>query len=68
MSTVHEVITAQHCGINVFAFSLVTNVCVTDYDSLDQPNHTEVLKSAKEQERVLTAFVAAMVRHIGQLL
>lgn len=36
MSTVHEVITARHCDMKVFAFSLITNKCVTDYD-----NHEE---------------------------
>ncbi|XP_063242937.1 purine nucleoside phosphorylase-like isoform X2 [Bacillus rossius redtenbacheri] len=66
MSTVHEVTTARHCGMAVFAFSLVTNVCVMDYESLDQPDHTEVLQSARRQEPVLTAFVSGMVRHIGR--
>ena len=28
MSTVHEATTAKHCGLRVFAFSLITNVCV----------------------------------------
>lgn len=33
MSTVHEVITARHCDMKVFAFSLITNKCITEYDS-----------------------------------
>ncbi|TMW40875.1 hypothetical protein DOY81_014045, partial [Sarcophaga bullata] len=30
MSTVHEVITARHCDLTVFAFSLITNKCALD--------------------------------------
>ena len=32
MSTVHEVITARHCGVKVLAFSLITNLCETNDD------------------------------------
>ena len=30
MSVVHETITAHHCDIKVLAFSLITNICVTE--------------------------------------
>ena len=30
MSVVHEAITAHHCDIKVLAFSLITNICVTE--------------------------------------
>ena len=30
MSTIPEVLVASHCGIRVFAFSLVTNECVIE--------------------------------------
>jgi purine nucleoside phosphorylase len=29
---IHEAITARHCDMKVFAFSLITNKCVTEYD------------------------------------
>ena len=30
MSVVHEAITAHHCDMKVLAFSLITNICVTE--------------------------------------
>ena len=30
MSTVHEALTAHHCGIEVVAFSLITNICILE--------------------------------------
>nr|CAD7428903.1 unnamed protein product [Timema monikensis] len=68
MSTVHEVVTAQHCGILVFAFSIITNLCVTDYESLEQADHVEVLSSARDREYVLKMFVSRMVERIGELV
>ena len=35
MSTVAEVLTAVHAGIEVLALSLVTNIAVDDYDTTD---------------------------------
>jgi len=44
MSTVHEVITARHCDMKVFAFSLITNKCATEYSDKkdEEANHEEV--------------------------
>merc|ERR1712235_37409 len=48
MSTVHEVIVARHCGMKVFALSLITNQAVMDYDSRGgKANHDEVLETGK---------------------
>ena len=38
MSTVHEVITARHCGVKVLAFSLITNLCETEDDEDEAEN------------------------------
>lgn len=65
MSTVHEVITAKHCDLTVFAFSLITNVCITDYDVLDEPNHEEVMDIGRRRQPELAAFVTDIARHIG---
>ena len=42
MSTCPEVIVARHCGIRVFAFSLITNECALVEDSDETLNHEEV--------------------------
>ncbi|CAH1985583.1 unnamed protein product [Acanthoscelides obtectus] len=66
MSTVHEVITARHCNLNVFAFSLITNMCVFDYDCEEDPNHEEVIDVGKMREVVLQNFVKRVVKHIAE--
>lgn len=64
MSTVHEVIVAHHCGLRVFALSLITNQSVMDYDSEKKANHAEVLQTAEMRARQLAKLVATMVSRI----
>nr|CAH7718672.1 unnamed protein product [Callosobruchus chinensis] len=66
MSTVHEVITARHCNLNVFAFSLITNMCVIDYDCEEDPNHEEVIDVGKMREDVLKNFVKRVVKNLAE--
>lgn len=67
MSSAHEVMIARHCGMTVFAFSLITNKCIIDYDSKLQPNHEEIMDLGKKREGVLQEFVAKIVSHIHSL-
>ncbi|XP_067308988.1 purine nucleoside phosphorylase 5b [Pseudorasbora parva] len=64
MSTVHEVIVAHHCGMKVFALSLITNQSVMDYDSEKRANHEEVLRTGEQRARQLEKLVANMVSRI----
>jgi purine nucleoside phosphorylase len=66
MSTAYEVIVACHSDMTVFAFSLITNKCVTTYEE-PMANHTEVMQVGQENEGVLQAFVSRIVQHIAQL-
>lgn len=66
MSTVHEVITARHCDLTVFAFSLITNACVTCYDSHEEANHEEVMDVGKLRQGMLKEFVSELVESIVQ--
>ena len=64
MSTAHEVIVSRHCGMRVFAFSLITNQVVMDYDSEEKANHEEVLQTAKQRAEQLEQLVSTMVTRI----
>lgn len=66
MSTVHEVIVARHCGMRVFALSLITNQSVMDYESEEKANHEEVLETGKLRAEQLERLVANMVMRIEQ--
>jgi len=61
MSTIPEVLVAGHCGIRVFAFSLITNECVLDEDEDEGANHEEVIQAAKDKEMMLQNFVSRVV-------
>lgn len=64
MSTVHEVIIARHCGMRVFALSLITNQAVMNYDSEEKANHEEVLQTGKQRAEQLERLVSTMVTRI----
>ncbi|KAG1932117.1 purine nucleoside phosphorylase 5b [Pimephales promelas] len=64
MSTAHEVIVARHCGLRVFALSLITNKSVMDYESEKKANHAEVLETAAVRAAQLEKLIANMVSRI----
>ena len=65
MSTIPEVLVARHCGIGVFAFSLITNECITEEESNKEANHEEVMEAANARQDDLKTFVTKMVERIG---
>ncbi|XP_043216449.1 purine nucleoside phosphorylase-like [Amphibalanus amphitrite] len=66
MSTVAEVVVARHCGMRVFAFSLITNKCIMDWDTDDEPLHTEVIAVAEQRKHHLQELVARMAARMVQ--
>ncbi len=64
MSTIPEVLVAAHCSMRVFAFSLITNECITEEDSDQKANHEEVIATAEQRRELLMDFVSKMVRGI----
>ncbi|XP_049860709.1 purine nucleoside phosphorylase-like [Schistocerca gregaria] len=61
MSTVHEVIVARHCGMEVFALSLITNKCALNYDGDQEVCHEEVIEVGRVRAKVLQQLVSNLV-------
>ena len=59
MSTVPEVIAAQHCGVRVLGLSTITNACSPD--QLGETTHEEVVAAAASAGEKLRAIVEAVV-------
>ncbi|CAH2244366.1 purine nucleoside phosphorylase-like isoform X1 [Pararge aegeria] len=68
MSTVHEVITARHCDMNVFGLSLITNECVTSYEHEGEANHEEVLDVGRMRQDILRNYLSKLVVRFAQIL
>nr|AJC98721.1 AGAP005945-RA [Anopheles coluzzii]AJC98733.1 AGAP005945-RA [Anopheles coluzzii]AJC98735.1 AGAP005945-RA [Anopheles coluzzii]AJC98743.1 AGAP005945-RA [Anopheles coluzzii]AJC98747.1 AGAP005945-RA [Anopheles coluzzii] len=64
MSTVHEIITARHCGMTCFAFSLITNMCTMSYEEEEEHCHDSIVGVGKNREKTLGEFVSRIVKHI----
>ncbi|GJQ76995.1 hypothetical protein Trydic_g15190 [Trypoxylus dichotomus] len=65
MSTVHEVLTARHCGMHVLAFSIITNICVINDFEDNSLKHTEVMDVGKMREDGLKKFIVEMINYIA---
>lgn len=59
-----KVITARHCDIKAFAFSIITNKCITEYDNQDEPGHEEVVEVGKKRQFILAELVRRLINHI----
>ncbi|KAF5288292.1 hypothetical protein FQA39_LY04060 [Lamprigera yunnana] len=64
MSTANEVIAARHCNMVVFAFSIITNMCVTSYDASENPDHDQILDVAKTKEHVIKRIINNVVQYV----
>ena len=62
MSTVPEVLAANHCGVSVLGISCISNMAA---GILDQPlNHQEVMETADRVKHDFIEFVTAIVKEI----
>jgi purine-nucleoside phosphorylase len=62
MSTVQEVIAAVHCGMKVFAISVITDMGIREEDNII--THEEVLQAAKDAEPKLTAIFTNLIKEL----
>ena len=63
MSTVQENIAAVHCGMKVFAMSVVTDLGIREDNNVI--THEEVLAAANAAEPLLTSIFSALVKEIA---
>lgn len=47
--------------MKVFAFSLITNKCETEYDTHGETNHEDVVNIGLRRQGLITKFVTEMV-------
>jgi purine-nucleoside phosphorylase len=62
MSTVQEVITAVHCGMEVFAMSVITDLGIREEENVI--THQEVLDAANESAPKLTSIFKALIQAV----
>ena len=62
MSTVQETIAAIHCGMQVFAVSVVTDLGIREEENII--THEEVLQAAKDAEPKLTLLFTELVKSL----
>jgi purine-nucleoside phosphorylase len=62
MSTVPEVLAAVHCGMRVFAASVVTDLCFPD--ALAPADIREIIRTAEEAEPKLAAIVCDLLKTV----
>lgn len=65
MSTVPEVIVAHHAGMQVLAFSTITNICIDELDTGYEPSHEEVNEAGKIIVPRLTKLVKGVLAKLA---
>lgn len=66
MSTVHEVLTANHAGMRVLGFSSITNVAIDDEMAEDTVSHQEVIDTGKIIVPRLLSILQGVLTDIAQ--
>ena len=62
MSTVPEVIVANHCGIRVFGMSVITDLGVEG--KIVEVTHEEVQKAADQAQPLMTTIMRELINNV----
>jgi len=66
MSTIPETMVAHHCGIKVFACSLITNQCIAEYGTGLEIKQKEVMETCKRRAPDLKMFITELVKKMHE--
>lgn len=61
MSTVPEVVVANHCGLRVLGISSITNIAIHQFNSGQKTTHDEVLETGKSVVPVLMELIKGLL-------
>ena len=64
MSTAPEAAVAVHCGMRVFAMSLITNVCVMEWDTDEEVNHADVLEIGRARSMDMQNIIKRLLERL----
>jgi len=62
MSTVPEVIVANHCGMKIFGVSVITDL--GGFDVPVEVSHEEVQEAANKAQPIMTELIKEMIKRI----
>lgn len=64
MSIVHEVTLGAHCGFRILGLALITNKCLSEYDSTVEAVHEDVIRiselKANELQQLILDFIGVI--------
>ncbi len=64
MSSVPEVTVARQVGMKVLGLSLVTNMCVSEFDAEERVNHEAVLETGRRRARDMESLLSNIVEQM----
>jgi len=62
MSTIPEIVTAHHCGMQILCLSLVTNKVIMEGDEGPHASHAEVLEAVKNRSIQMQSLVKEVIK------
>jgi purine-nucleoside phosphorylase len=65
MSTAPEVVVARQCGLRVLGLSLITDMCMFEYETEAGPSHEDVLKTTVHRAEDMQNLVTNILAHIA---
>lgn len=66
MSTAYEALTASHCGMKVIGFSLVSDLCIMEYDCEQDTDHESVIAEVEKRVPDVKRLIEQFFLHLKE--